>query len=444
MSACNNSIYEMRIPGKRNETAWPESLSHIYVSSNSGERMMLPVLPNTNMLVNGVPGTGKTFFTKAYAAEYLAANKDTHAVFFEIKKDDYTSTFYQGEDKIIAYDPRFEGGTLFKWNMIREIRQANNMDTEIEEISASFFQDLIYSAQNNLVWANAAKETFAAVLKTVVYCYKDCPSNKLLINRIKNMSHSELLAFVAKYPPNRTMLKNNYEYDPDKTDGYVLPRKGTDTMFFLQYVIGKFGGSFLEDGEDTVHHFLHAMYGRHLFIVHDFAMAESMQMFERYFLRKIITEKLSSSSDLYGEPMLLVLDEVDKVGYDFGLFNAVTVGRQFGISVILSTQSIESLYNIAPNKNGEHIANSSLAGLSSVIAAFRPGDSVTIDTLQTLFGDTDRVKTSFGLSRSEKAETKIVTEPIVTTRMLQSLGLGECYVKVKEADPVRCRILMES
>lgn len=440
----SSNIYELKLPVKNKKPVWPESSFYVPAVSKNGDTIRIPVLPRTNVLVTGVVGTGKTSFTKKYVRALLCENPDMPAVFFEIKKDDYTDAFYEDGDKVITYDENaFNGSGVFRWNMIREIRQGRNVDTETEELASSLFQDLIQGSQNHLIWANAAKATFAGILQTVIHCYRDSPSNRLLIGRIRSMTHKELLEFIAKYPPNQTMLKNNFEYDPANSEGYIMPRKGTDTMFFFDYVLQRFGGCFLSDGNDTIHDFLHGEYGRRLFFNHDFAMAESIQMFERYFLRKIITEKLSSSSGLYGQPLLMVLDEADKIGYDFGLFNAVTLGRQFGLQCVLSTQSVCNLYSIAPEKHAEHITRASLSGFP-VLVTFRPGDTSTIENLQSLFGDTDRAKTTMGLSRSERPETVIVTEPIVTAEMLQSLGLGECYVKVREAAPVRCKITKTS
>lgn len=431
-------VYEVNLSGGAAKPNWPKSDSSLNVLIGRGERHELPVLERTNMLVTGVVGTGKTCFTKAYLHELLRSSPSLPAVFFEIKKEDYMAEFYEDGDKVITYDPNFDGGTVFRWNMIKELRQAKDQAAELDELTNALFQDLIEKAQQNLVWANAARVTFKAYLSTILNCFHDDPSNDIVLARLKRMTHLELMEFLAKYAPNLPMLKDNFNYEPGKKD-YELPRKGHDAMFFMQYVVEKFSGSFIAKGEDTIYDFLHWKHGKHLFIVHDFRAAESMSMFERYFLRKIITEKLSCTSDVYGEPLLLALDEVDKIGSDFGIFNAVTLGRQFGLQLILSTQSIENFYNVAPDRNGEHITNASLSGFP-ILAAFRPGDDVTIEKLQTLFGSCDRKKMALGLSRGDKPIVQIVTEPKVTDSMFQSLGLGECYIKVLNSDPVRCKI----
>ncbi|MDY5001842.1 MAG: type IV secretion system DNA-binding domain-containing protein [Eubacteriales bacterium] len=440
-------IYEMKLPKRKESHAWPSGKAYITVTNEEGTELRLPVLKSASMLLTGVVETGKSTlckaYVKAYEEGYSGEDPDYRGVFFEIKPDDYMAAFFEKGDKVIAYDLGSFGDAAFKWCMIRELRQARNIDAEIETLSREFFKDLIEKASHNLVWANAAKQTFKAFLSSVIYRYRDCPSNRLLIKRLRIMTHIELMRFLAQYEPNLPFLKNTFDYDPKDDSKFVMPKKGLDTMFFFDYVLQRFSGCLVEDGGDTIHDFLHGKYGKHLFIVHDFAMADSMSMIERYFLKKMIDEKLSCSSDLYGKPLLLVLDEVDKVGYDFGLNDAVTLGRQGGLTILLSTQSIENLYKIAPEKNAEHITNGSLSGFQ-VVVSFRAGDPVTVEKLQTLFGTTDRVKITLGLSRLDSSQTVIVTEPKVTTEMLQQLGVGEFYVKIKEGDPVKFKILLNN
>ena len=68
---------------------------------------------------------------------------------------------------------------------------------------------------------------------------------------------------------------------------------------------------------------------------------------------------LSLTSEFHGK-MLWVLDEIDKVEHDFGLTQAVTLGQQFGLQVLVSTQSLESLYAVAPEFHGEHLTRAAL------------------------------------------------------------------------------------
>lgn len=238
------------------------------------------------------------------------------------------------------------------------------------------------------------------------YQYGNNPSNQKLICAMRDMPRRELLAFLAEYSPNRGMLRDNFDFDPADPGSWTMPKKGSDIFFFLQNVLEKFGGSFLSaDGEDTIFDYLRGRYGERLFLIHDHKKRNSTKLFERYFL-KYITDELISQTSTFSGRMLFVLDEIDKVEGDFGLTQAVTLGRQFGLQAIVSSQSIESLYAIAPELYGEHLTNAALSGFS-VTAAFHPGDPHTIETLQTLYGKRPKQTVVMLFSRYER--------PIIST-----------------------------
>lgn len=220
-----------------------------------------------------------------------------------------------------------------------------------------------------------------------------------------------------------------------------MPKRGSDIFFFLQNVLEKFGSSFLSaDGDDTIFDYLHGRYGERLFLVHDHKKRNSTKLFERYFLKYIADELLSQTSAFSGS-MLWVLDEIDKVEGDFGLTQAVTLGRQFGLQVIVSTQSMESLYAIAPDLHGEHLTNAALSGFS-VTAAFHPGDPRTIEILQALYGKRARQTVTMPLSRYDKPIVSTEQRPMVEDGDFASLETGECYIKIRSARPERVRILI--
>lgn len=195
-----------------------------------------------------------------------------------------------------------------------------------------------------------------------------------------------------------------------------------------------------EDGEDTIYDFLHGHYGERLFMIHDHKQRNSSKLFEQYFLKYIGDEVLSLTSDFSGR-MVWVLDEIDKVEHDFGLTQAVTLGRQFGLQVLVSTQSLESLYAVAPEFYGEHLTNASLAGFA-MTAAFHPGDPHTIETLQTLYGKCMKQTVAMPLSRYDKPLITTEQRPIVEDGDFASLDIGECYIKLYSAKPERVKILI--
>ncbi|MDO5133296.1 MAG: type IV secretion system DNA-binding domain-containing protein [Eubacteriales bacterium] len=413
------------------------------VLTNGNREVCIPVSA-LNTLVTGTTRYGKTVFVKEYVRERFRQNPGMYAVFFQIKPDDFTREFMRPRDKVITFSDRiFPKENLFKWCLVKEIRQHDpaEWDTELREISTILFSDLMQD-RRNLVWVEGARSTFEAFIKVILYRYTNNPSNKTLISSMKNSGHKKFLAFLAEYAPNRSMLMDNFDYDPDHCDSYRMPRKGSDILFFLQNILEKFGGSFLsETGGDTIYEYMRGAYGERLFIVHDHKSRASSTLFEQYFLKYIGDHMLSLTSDFKGE-MMWVLDEIDKIEHDFGLTQAVTLGQQFGLQVLVSTQSLESLYAVAPELNGEHLTNASLAGFP-VTVSFHPGDPHTIETLQKLYGERWETIMTTPLSRYDRPVVKVEKHPVVKDADFAGLGVGECYVKIRSGEPERVRILRD-
>lgn len=428
---------------KKPELNWPKGDYFVRaIRKRDGKVVEIPV-QSSNFLITGTTGYGKTVFTKVYVKELLTENPETYVVFFQIKPDDFTEMFLRPQDKIITF---YDGGcspqNLFKWCMVKEIRSRpkDMWETELEELTSILFADILNDPRN-VAWAGGAKDFFKGFIKVILYCYKNNPSNSKIICAMNEMSWSEILKFLWKYPPNRSMLKDNFEYDISLGDNYKLNKKGSDIAFFLQYIKGKFGGSFMsEDGEDTIYDYMHGKYGSRLFILHDHKARESSRLFERYFMRHIGDEMLSIVSDFKGK-MLWVLDEIDKIGYDFGLIEAVTLGRQFNLQVIVSTQSINSLYALAPEKHGENLMDAVLAGFP-MTATFHPGDPNTIEILQTLYGKKMKQTVSMPFSRYDKPTVITEQRYVVEDSDFASLDTGECYIKYRSGEPERVKIII--
>lgn len=422
---------------------WPETRYGVNARLiRDDSAVKIPVLPGVNILIVGVPGNGKTVLTKEIAQGLFEEDPELYAVFFQIKPDDFTAAFLRPQDKVISYSPGVcPEGNLFKWCMVKEVRccDRSKWDAVLNEITTILFSDLLQD-KRNLVWIDGAMTTFKAFLKVILYKYRNNPPNYKVINAMKTMPRKELLRFLAEYPPNRSMLMDNFEYDPDHCENYTMPRKGSDILFFLQNVLDKFGGSFLsEDGDDTIYDYLHGRYGHRLFLLHNHKYRDSAKLFERFFMKYIADEKLSMTFCHTGR-MLWVLDEIDKIEGDFGLTQAVTLGRQFGLQVVVSTQSLESLYAIAPDFHGEHLTNAAMSGLG-MYAVFHPGDAHTIQTLQTLFGKEQKQTMNMPLSRYDRPTITMEVRSIVEDSDFASLDVGECYVKIKSARPERVRII---
>lgn len=365
-------LYEISLHTADASPEWADGVGGILAKLTDGRQVKIPVLESTNVLTVGVTGTGKSKSYTLPAAKYLLSSNPTmKGVFFETKRT-FLDAFMQQNDKVITYDPTIVPAcNLFQWCLIKEIRQARDKEGEMRQIAEVLFGDLLAGAENNRAWIESARNTFIAVLRVIVDCYPDNTSNWDLINALRNMSVNNLLAYLAKHPRNHSLLNKDFSYDPNKSEVYTPTRRATDIMFFFNSVLEIFGGAFESKGQDTIHDYLLGAhgYGRNLFLVYDLATAESSRPFILYFLKKIKDEKMSLSSTII-EPMLWCMDEADKLSdsgkaADFGIFQAATLGREYGLQILLTTQSIENLYGLAPGFN-EHIAKGGLSGIDFV------------------------------------------------------------------------------
>lgn len=431
---------------------WPETEVSIPArSSISGNMLAIPVLDN-NKLIVGKIGCGKTTLVKKIVSASI--RDDTWMFFFEVKPGDYSGIFMSSGDKIVSFRELEDyDGRLFRWNMIREIKLSNDPEAEIRRITASLFEHL-KGDPGKLIWVQGAEEVFEGFIGTVVYCVNGSPSNYDVIQRMRTMSTVNLLKFMSNHKANTSLLEKYFHFDISwanngdavarkKLSEYKVPQIGSDILVFLQNALNAFRGSFLtKDGNDTLGEWLSGKYGKNLFISYDLAKQDVMSVFSIYFLKSIILERISLDVDR-SKKIIMVLDEVPEIGHEFGLEQGVTVGRENRLEVILSTQSLEKLFSIAPDLNPsktEHYTNAMLAGFPTMIC-FQPGDPYTISTFQKFFGKREKQKIIMPVSRYSNPDIKVSIEPVVADEDFASLDTGECYVKIGATEPERVNIL---
>ena len=140
-------------------------------------------------------------------------------------------------------------------------------------------------------------------------------------------------------------------------------------------------------------------------------------------------------------PIIFVLDEIDKLGggSDIGVLEAVNLGRDYKIQVILSTQSVESLYLLAPEKQAEHITHATHAGFSALIA-FHLGDVESKNLFKQLFGEIKKTTVTLPTSRYERLIEKTDIEYIVSDEALSNLKVGEFFIKIGDSFPCRLKL----
>ncbi len=438
-------LYELPQAMKKTQIPqWPEGVGGIPATLPDGTAIELPVYKGVNALTFGVVGTGKTSsFTEPAAAILLASDPQMKGVFFEIKHS-FIKRFMKPDDKVITHNPNaVPSANLFIPNIIKEIRQATDSEAEMREIAEFLFAELMNGANQNRAWIEAARNAFIGVLRTIVGCYPNADTtNWTLINALRRMTTAELLAYLARHPRNHSMLRRDWDYDPNNAESYKRTRRASDIQFFLNQVLEMFSGSFEMEGEDTIHDWLNGKYGRNIFFLYDLASAEISKPFFLYYMKKIKDYNLSNAGKA-APPILMVLDELDKMAdggkaADWGLFQAANLGREYGLQILLTTQSVENLYGLSPDFN-EHITTGGLAGFPYLLS-FRPGESATISTLQTIYGSEYKEHFVLPASRYVAPVVKCEREPIISDAEFASLGTGDCMVKIMSCRPQKVHI----
>lgn len=428
----NAEQFDMRIK-KLTQPNWPRTQNTMpAILLKTGQEVAVPIL-ESNTLIIGKTGHGKTVFTKAMIEPILKEENEPYTVFFEMKKD--FRKYLRRQDKVVSYSNRLGDYNYFKWNLIFEVRQSDDWNGMLDTILEELFRELAMD-KRSIFWIEGAKGILKGFLNTILYCYTNSPSNAIWINALKTMSPVQLVEHLGKYKGNKNVLVNYLKYEETNKDSYVPSRSVSDFLTFLGIVLEQFAGNFAApDGMDTIHNFLENQYGKRLFLIYDYEYQKTSNPFFRLILNQIIREKLSQNSDT-SKKVLMVLDEVTSLGTDFGLLEAATVGRGNKLQIILSTQSIEKLYCIAPEINGEHSTMASLAGFPTNVI-FQLGESKSIEAVRQLFGS----QKTLPMSRYASQENQKVD--MVSEQELAQLGVGECYVKIEGTLPQKIKLLRQ-
>lgn len=239
---------------------WPSAKNYIPAArTSSGIRVNIPVVAG-NKLIVGKIGCGKTTLVK----EMISADindEDTYLFGFEVKQGDYSEPFMRPGGLIISYrDIPGKEDKMFKWGMVREIKESEDPESEIKKMAA-FLTLHLKKDPSKEIWAQGAAETFEGFMNTIIHCVDGTPSNYDVVQRMRTMSTVNLLKFMSHYKPNKSLLEKYYHFNSRwgignseetkrKLSEYKVPQVGSDILVFLQNMLSSFGGSFLsKDGK---------------------------------------------------------------------------------------------------------------------------------------------------------------------------------------------------
>ena len=378
-----------------------------------------------HLLVVGGPGTGKTNFILQLARECRRKYPDARFVFLDVKGD--FLPLYQDSDMLCSFYPRQGEYTYFKWNVISQCLMSEHPEDELKEIVAKWFKEKIEQSGGNRFFPEAAKQIAEAYFLTVLRRARPgfVPTHQEIFHQLRRMNIDQMRARLGLEDDLAGAL-----FNIAGTGGSALSNQAAGVMAeFNQFISSFFVGMLAGDGYDTIDGFLNGLGGRALFLEYDMKREETANILFRTLLDILIKNKLSTESER--GKVFLFLDEFPTLKGDYSILNCLHVGREHGMSVIGGVQSKEQIYSICPGQSMEHTGNSIIGAFSSMVA-FHPNDAQTTSYIQEKIGEDNITYMQFGLSRYEAPHMVMQREPLVSSRDINSLRLGEAYVKMRE------------
>lgn len=380
-----------------------------------------------HVLVVGGPRTGKTNFLLQLAMECRRAYPDALFVFKDVKAD--FLPLYKRRDKLCSFYPIPGTYDYFKLNLIKECMQTEHAEDEAREIAAKLFKERVNNSGGNRFFPRAAQQIFDAYFTTVI---RRCdgihyPTHKDISRQLRRMTIEDMRTRLSMYNDMQGALTNIVP----SGNAQVSNQAAGVMAEFNQFISSFFTGMMADDGFDTVHDFLEGPGGTALFLEYDMKREESANTLFRLILSLIIQNKLSQTANK--RKVFLFLDEFPILKGDYGILNALHVGAGNGLRVIGALQSKEQVYSICEGRDVEHVGNAILGGFSTLVA-FHPNDEQTVSFVQHRIGEDNVGYLSFGLSRYDNPHQLLQREPLVSSREISGLALGEAYVKLREYD----------
>lgn len=378
-----------------------------------------------HVIVLGGPGTGKTNFMLQLASECRKKYPDARFVFLDVKGD--FLPLYQASDMLCSFYPRQGEYTYFKWNAISECLMSEHPEDELKEIVAKWFKEKIEQSGGNRFFPEAAKQIAEGYFLTVLRRARPgfVPTHKEISHQLRRMSIDQMRTRLGLEEDLAGALSNIAS-----TGGSSMSNQAAGVMAeFNQFVSSFFVGMLADDGYDTIDSFINGSGGRALFLEYDMKREETANILFRTLLDILIKNKLSPEADR--GKVFLFLDEFPTLKGNYSILNCLHVGREHGMRVVGGLQTKEQIYSICPGQTMEHTGNSILGAFSTMVA-FHPNDAQTTSYIQEKIGEDNITYMQFGLSRYEAPHVVMQREPLVSSREINALRLGEAYVKMRE------------
>ena len=373
-----------------------------------------------HILVTGGTGTGKTTVIRQLLARCRDVYPDASFLVLDVKGD-YVPYRRPG-DKVFSF---YGGEDAFRWNILEEARASAHPEDELDEMVSVLFASRVNTAGQNRFFVDAARQIFYGYLLVALRQWQCRPGRPA-------PTHAEMAKWLKKCTLEQMQDRLNFE--KDELGGVTSLLKGREAVSILSEV-HLFAHDFFRgvgDGRDSVAEFL-THPGRALYLQYDAARTESGKLGCSILLNRAIAQLLSK--DWCRRRVFFILDEAATLPADYGLEKLLALGRDRGarvLGVFQNHDQVQAMFAGRPSMESD--ANNVLSQFSSVMA-FHPNSERDVEFARERLGKTDMTTVTFGLSRYEPPHVAAMQDCPVTARQLQSLGVGEAYIRLRDYAP---------
>lgn len=389
-------------------------------------------LNDMHLLVLGAPGMGKTVQIRKILSQTVQDSNSTHII-FDPKGEFYREFYREGEDYVLSLFDVAGIRSNVKWNLMMDVANNPHPETAIREISKAICKEAVETSQNPF-FPESAESLISAIWIMAYRRYRDkLPCNDVLIRKTRSLTRDELLNEARRTVNGVKVNEDVYHIIDECTD----PKGGVATANIRQEMERILSqafnpeGNFCSKGDFSVVNFVRSAKGKRLFLVYDFATAESSRQIIGTLLNIMMKESLSINTSRTSEQRTYYyLDELPVLPNNLtNLQPLCCFGRSLGNRVIIGIQGLSQLYESYGEENG----NAILAAFTDNII-MKANDPITVEKISRRSGQKTLVRSRMGLTRGT-VDSKPETTYAIPEDVMSNLDVGQAILSIRGMNP---------
>lgn len=392
-----------------------------------GNRLEHVAINDMHLMVLGAPGMGKTVQIRKIMSQTVQNPNSTHII-FDPKGEFYREFYREGQDIVLSLFDVDGIQSNVKWNLMKDAANSPHPETALREIVKSICKEAVTRSQSPF-FPKAAESLISAIWIMIYRKFKNhLPNNDILISKTRSLTREQLLKEASE--------KENA--DLYSTIDKLTDPKGKTTTENIRQEMEEIlnqafnpEGNFCSKGNFSVIDFVRNSKGKRLFLVYDFANAESSRDIIGTLINLMMKESLAINTSRSPEYRIYYyLDELPVLPDNItNLQNLCCFGRGAGNRVIIGLQGLSQLYATY----GEDEGNSILSAFTDNLI-LRANDPVTVERLSRRSGQKTVIRTKMGLTRGS-IESKPEQTYAIPEDVMSNLNVGQAILSLRGVNP---------